>query len=243
MIKRTIIIGHFVATYLLLILLIVKLQFLNGLYYDLTGIKIEDRQDLEHYNRMIKYHKSINDNMMGGEVIFIGDSLIQGLNTSSICIKAINYGIGGDNTSGLVKRIDIYTNINKAKAIIIEIGIHDILFGDINKAIMNIDKILFMLSPNSLIFLNAVFPVDENIEFYKNTNSKIHKFNKDVEILCGRYTNCQFLNPGLKLQDNKGDLSFKYHIGDGIHLNPVGYSIWINDITLALSKINKREVL
>lgn len=237
MIKRTIIIGHFVATYLLLILLIVRLHFFNGLYHGITGIKIEDRQDIEHYYRMIKYHKSINDNMIGGEIIFIGDSQIQGLNTSSICIKAINYGIGGDDTSGLVKRIDLYTNINKAKAIIIEIGIKDILFGDINKALMNIDKILFRLSPNSLIILNAVFPVDENIEFYKNINGKINKFNIDMEILCGRYANCQFLNPGLKLQDNKGGLSSKYHIGDGIHLNPAGYSIWINNVTLALCKI------
>jgi len=40
-------------------------------------------------------------------------------------------------------------------------------------------------------------------------------------------SNCVFTDSTENLQDSKLNLAMQFHEGDGIHLNPKGYEIWI----------------
>ncbi len=196
-----------------------------------------DQEAQKYYNRMSRFYKRIDANIKPGAVLFIGDSHIQGLCVTCVSSKAVNFGIGRDTTYGVYKRLRDYQSIYTASSIILEVGINDFPLKTTDDIIDQYTEIINAIPSNIHIVLSAIMPIDsEFISSKDRSNTNIQILNKGLQSICASYKNCTFVDIGKKIQDKNGDLSDHYHIGDGIHLSPNGYEIWIKDLKNALSQ-------
>ena len=173
-----------------------------------------------------------------GATIFIGDSLIKNLCAAAVTDEAINFGINGDTTLGVLQRICRYNSLPRAGAIVLAIGVNDLISGK-NDILTNYHKIVNNLPEGIPLIVNAIFPVDGNI-LAGGFNQKILEFNAGLNNMCLAKDNCYFINSGIALADRNGNLEPTYHIGDGLHLNKNGYHLWITDLRKTLIKIRQR---
>ena len=87
-------------------------------------------------------------------IVFIGDSIIQGLYVSAVTENGVNFGISGDTTAGVLERIDKYTILNKARAVVIAIGINDIPRRNNKKIIENLLLFVKVVKNVVIVFIN-----------------------------------------------------------------------------------------
>jgi lysophospholipase L1-like esterase len=182
------------------------------------------------YQETLLFQLRVDGNVPKNSILFFGDSITQGLCISAVSCNGINFGIGGDDSYSLSKRIIRYTSIKDSLAIVIAIGINDILQNSTIEEILNNYSSLFSVIPSHIpIFLTALLPVDESI-IPKSLNTLISTLNSKSADLCALKFNCFFVNLNHNLVDFNGNLDYQYHIGDGLHLNKVGYNIMINQL-------------
>lgn len=182
---------------------------LTPYYYELLAI--QERQDLQ---------------VISGSTIMIGDSITQGL----IYPRFVNYGIGSDTTHGVLNRIEKYKSLNKAKNIILMIGVNDLKRRSDVEILQNYLEILDKL-PSSKLIVFSILPVNEEM-VSKNpqmNNARIKKINQRIAELCSQ-KKIKFIDLSEFYLDENGFLDKKYHVGDGIHLNDDGYKIWIKHL-------------
>ena len=181
-----------------------------------------------HYYNMVAFHQRIDKNLASQSSLFIGDSLMQGLAVSSVIEKSANFGIGNDTTGGVIQRLTTLKSITNAKFVILAIGINDFRYRNTEEIIVNYNVILEILSSTRHVVISAILPVDEFV-FQGVDNAKIQQLNIALEVLSRDYPNTSFLNVSDKLTvlDN---LSAKYHVGDGVHLNNAGNALWIQSL-------------
>jgi lysophospholipase L1-like esterase len=233
--RKTILKVYFVLLHLLIIVILLKSDFILRVENKL-GLTKQQSEISEHYKRMIIYHSWIDGCVPNEAIIFIGDSITQGLCVTAISGKGVNFGIGGDTTAGVLKRINSYNCIKSAKAIVMAIGINDLFKRQNNEILDNYKKIISEMPKDIPLIISAILPVDENI-FHKRLNKRVTDLNDGIKNLCSTTDNCYFINSGSELVNDKGNLDNKYHVGDGIHLNQSGYRIWINDLKEILNKV------
>ena len=189
-----------------------------------------NKPTFSHYGEMIAFHQRQNQQLPPNLIHFIGDSHIQGLAVQAIDLNSVNLGIGSDTTHGVLRRLDIYKSLDKAKAIFFAIGFNDLKSKKPDDVTKNIIRIINLLNAEKKIILNDVFPINESKTNLKNMNSRIINLNLGLKEICDNYINvfCLQVNPTFlgKNYSLKSDFDF----GDGIHLNAKGYSIWINKI-------------
>jgi lysophospholipase L1-like esterase len=170
-----------------------------------------------------------------GGIIFLGNSITQLgdwkklLNDST----AINRGIGGDNTFGVLKRLNEVTRRQPSKLFLL-IGINDI-GKDIPDAVIanNIRKIIIRIqteSPSTKIYVQSILPVNPDVSYFPQHYDKqehILNTNKLIKQVAEN-TNCTYVNIHDLFLDKEGRLDAKY-TPDGLHLKPngEGYQIWI----------------
>lgn len=165
--------------------------------------------------------KRVDKNTTSGSVLFLGDSITQGMSVSDISNKSVNFGLGGDTSENLLSRITTMESINQADKIIIEIGVNDIQQGFTN-TVKNVERILNLIDADVSIFLLAILPVDESKT--KKINKTIAATNKEYKAICKTKENCTFIDNYQRLINSKQQLKSEYHSGDGVHLNESGYS-------------------
>jgi len=123
---------RFTITYLIGIHLFLAVVLLKSDFNDRVEHKFgihtaaQSPEITQHFHRMLHYHKRMDGNVPEGSVIFIGDSITQGLCVSAIASPAVNYGIGSDTTVGILQRLPYYNSIKRASAVVLAIGINDI---------------------------------------------------------------------------------------------------------------------
>lgn len=238
--RKLLLVIYITLLHLCIIIVLLKSDFLQRLS---KKIHVNDASPeiTQHYKRMLIYHAWMEGNVPKDAVLFFGDSIIQALYTSTIIDRAVNFGIGGDTTFGLLQRITKYNSIKNSKAIVLSVGINDTYRRENHEILQNYKSILSKIPQGISIILNAVLPVDEEnfkkriSKFILNKtdikfNTKIFRLNKNLKELCSSLDNCHFLDSGKKLRDSVGQLKKKYHVGDGVHLNTDGYKILIHDL-------------
>lgn len=191
----------------------------------------------EHYYRMRAYHQRIDPLVPEGATLFIGDSLTQGLATSAVSASSVNYGIGADTTFGVLQRLPKYTSILSAKAIVMAIGVNDLVWRPLPEIVENYRQILLLLPKTAHIVVSAVLPVDENRPFVAYSNQKIFELNAHLKVLSAYHANAIYIDAGQSLMDELGNLKDEYHRGDGVHLSEAGYRIWIARLKQGLNEI------
>lgn len=185
----------------------------------------------EHYKRMMVYHQYMDGNVPDGAVLFIGDSITQGLCVTAVTDRSVNYGIGSDTTVGVLQRLPKYASMNRAAAVVIAIGVNDLKRRDNAEILGNYKKILDAVPAGTPLIFSAVLPLDDRTkEEGEQRNARIRELNKGLADLCAANPKCSFVESTPSLADETGNLRPSLHVGDGVHLNTAGYALWIKNL-------------
>ena len=189
--------------------------------------------------RQISFQLRQDQNAPECSVVFFGASQIQGLLVSAITCPALNFGIGGDTTEGLLERLPRYVSPQSARAIVLNIGGNDLRDLSVERAASSFDKVLGMLPPKVPLLVLAILPVDETEpRLGWPSNAKIKLLNQRLAAFCARRVGCVFLDAATGVTDKNGMLKKSLHTGDGLHLNKTGRSIWKGLIKKALERMD-----
>jgi beta-glucosidase len=192
-------------------------------------------------------NKRVKENS-DAEVLFIGDSITAGWETSGKQVweqhygnrKAINLGIGGDRTQHVLYRLQ-NGNLEgiKPKAAVVMIGTNnsngeDNTAQQIAEGVKAIVKELRTKQPQMKILLLGIFPRGENINPQRG---KITQCNQIIQKLDDG-KNVFYLDIGYRFLEEDGTLSATI-MPDYLHLTQKGYEIWAEAIEPKLGELLK----
>lgn len=147
--------------------------------------------------------------LIRGRTVYIGDSIIAGLDVSN------NMGFSGDPTSGILARLDKLPW--NTRRVYLEGGINDIGNHWDDQIVPNYRLILGKLSGKK-VYVIGILPVNESQLEQSwarvTTNAKIDRLNAEIGELCVA-PSCIKL-PAIQLSPD--------HYKDGIHLTEQGYA-------------------
>ena len=160
-------------------------------------------------------------------IIFYGSSTIRlwkSLNEDFKDVDVINLGFGGAYIDSLSKNFNLLINFLNPKAIVIYLGGNDLnLSLSPEEIIFKIKKFIQKINkkyPNTNIGYITIKPSVER----KNKLSDIKKINKGVKLIANDFPNLVYIDVYNKLLD-KGKVTSKFLLQDGLHLNKEGYKI------------------
>src|SRR5947208_6204863 len=198
--------------------------------------------------RDIKRHKQFLEIVKQGnpDVVFLGDSITQGWEGNGknawqkhfAPLKAINLGIGGDQTGHVLWRLTEGGEFEtiRQKVVVLMIGTNNTGNKEhtaerIAGAISEIVKTIHKKSPETKVLLLAVFPRANKAG---ELNTKIPEINKIIAKLDDGGKTVKYLDIGEKfLVDGK---MAKSVMPDYLHLSTRGYEIWAEAITPTLNE-------
>lgn len=167
------------------------------------------------------------------DIVFFGNSITDGGEFHELLMRndVKNRGISGDNVSGLLERVDQITK-GHPKKIFILIGINDLSQNlTVRKITSQYDELIKKIkkdSPESEIYIQSVFPINNDFQRYKSLIGKeklIPQLNSRLKEL-SEQNNCVFIDLWPALADEKtGKLKAGY-TPDGLHLNGPAYKAW-----------------
>lgn len=190
--------------------------------------------------KMHRYHQAIDSHVAQGTVLFIGDSITQGLATSAITSPSVNYGIGSDTTQGIIDRLPLYESISRSKAVVLAIGTNDI-YRKIDKLeiLQNYKNILDSITSDVPIIAVSILPIGSGISNRHYNNDNISALNDEIKKLSLAYDNVAYVDAHAAFTDEAGFLNPAFHVGDGLHLGKEGQSLLIDQLKDAISKLDK----
>lgn len=167
-------------------------------------------------------------------IIFFGDSMTHWGDWAELVHndKALNRGIAGDNTYGLLNRLGDILRYRPSKLFVL-IGTNDLNVHIPQKNIVeNYQHILQEIkikSPHTAIVVQSIFPINNELigrQYYTATNNQIRDLNRSIDSLCAQM-GVRFVDLYQYFLDDKNQLPALYTI-DGLHLNGNGYLRWIH---------------
>jgi lysophospholipase L1-like esterase len=197
-----------------------------------TARIINETINSQRYKERVELFK--NNPPPAGSIIFLGDSHTEGFNLEPLGIpNAVNRGISGDFSEGLLKRLDEITAAKPDK-IFIEIGTNDIVEKVPPQKIKeNYEKIIQQIqeqSPQTKIFIQSIFPCNVKGSWL-TSNEDLNKRINETNLLLKEMANKKqlpFIDMHSKLAVNN---SLPQSLtSDGIHLNYQGNAIWVETL-------------
>ncbi len=174
-IKKFSITAYCILLHLFIGIIIVKTNFIDKVRWHLG---FQQNEISDYYLQLVEFQKRIDQVLPDKRLIFIGDSLIQGLYVQAVAENAVNYGIGNDTTEGVLRRIPQYASLSKASAVVISIGINDLEFRSSQQFADNYQRILNKIPTQTNIIANEILPINESAELSdKISNSDIRQSN------------------------------------------------------------------
>ncbi len=226
---KTIVIIYLLLIHIFVGITIVKTDIISRFQAKL-GYEVTSDEITPHYYTMLAFHKRVDKNIPEKSLVFIGDSITQGLAVIAVSPQSINYGIGQDTTVGVLKRMPLYRSILESKAVVIAVGINDLKRRSNAEIVKNYRSIVNLVPRNIPVLFSAVLPVDEVASGKVGFNERIRKLNDSLSDICKKSRRLYFLNISKFVVNSNGNLSADYHIGDGVHLNRLGNEIWIAEL-------------
>jgi lysophospholipase L1-like esterase len=186
----------------------------------------------EHYRKRMEVFRS--EAVRPGGTIFLGNSITEFGDWKGLLRDPglVNRGIAGDNTFGMLDRLEEVIARRPAK-LFIEAGINDIgqgvPVGMITGNIASIVAFVRVKSPGTRIYVVSVLPTNENARAeYPDVygkNAVVREVDRQLERQAGAegYT---YIDVAGKLGDRSGNLDGQYAQPDGLHLNTQGYGVF-----------------
>lgn len=200
---------------------------LNG-YFDMTILKETERKDDNYINETIFYGDSITENFayynaLSWNIVWAKASLTpENAHTWEVPIRP--YGVN----MTLADAVKTY----KPKRLVITLGANAVAVMTEDYFISTYEDLVKKVkenSPNTLVIVQSIFPVDIRWDTHANTNNsinntKINRLNYKLAEMCERQE-VKFLNTAEVLKDSSGRLEKGLgYDSDGIHLLPSGNS-------------------
>lgn len=191
-------------------------------------------EDMDAWNKALKayyHHKKENFETLPdteNEIIFLGNSITDGCEWAELFQNpnVKNRGIGGDDTDGILERLDEVTSSKPAK-IFIMVGTNDLATGkSVEHIIGNYKKIIANIrqtSPRTKIYIQSELPTDDAIH-YTRKNSDLMAINIQLKEIA-RENNLTFIDLFSLFANDQNKMNPKYSL-DGLHINGKGYLIW-----------------
>jgi len=198
----------------------------------------------DYFRRTLSYHARSVDAVPDGSVIFIGDSIVQGLAVAAVHPLSINYGIGSDTTKGVLDRLPIYMPaLERARTIVLAIGINDIRYRSADDSIQNYIRILDTLPQDRRVVVSAILPIDESSRVeLAGRKEWINRFNTSLRRITDARELVMFVDSATALDtDGDGRLDPSLHDGDGVHLNSAGNIVWASRLPDAIQRQEMAE--
>ena len=190
-----------------------------------------------NYKRMIEMWEICE--LKKTNIVMLGNSITYGINWNEALnrIDIANRGISGDNTEGILNRMEYVYNLNP-KAVFIMAGINDI-YADIplDSIIANYEKIIDILIEKKVIpIIQSTLYVSKKWKKAEEKNLIVEKLNNYLKNIASQ-KRVKYVDLNAKLSENgflKDDMTY-----DGLHLTAKAYKIWIEEIKkiLALMKL------
>ena len=200
-------------------------------------LKSED-PNIQYYNSKCQAFNLQNFNLTEGQIVFIGDSItdLYPLDEyyADLDLATYNRGIGGDTTSGVLKRLKISLFDIKPSKIVLLIGANDVN-GCVEKSkiLSNYQEILTKIKtelPETQVYCMSMIPQNLTLETYstidvEKTTQTILELNPQIEAMVSNEPNFTYLDLFSLLADSNNMLIETYS-DDGIHLNAAGFEVW-----------------
>lgn len=189
------------------------------------------QQYSEHYYKQKAIFENTPDTK--NEIIFLGNSITEGGNWKELFpkVNAINRGISGDVTDGILNRLDEVISSQPQKIFLL-IGTNDLARGkSVPFVTDNYRKIIETIqnnTPKTILYIQSVLPVNPMVgnKFlgHKSKQQEINAVNKNLKALALEF-NCVYINLYQPFSNSSGNLKSKF-THDGLHLNQAGYKRW-----------------
>ncbi|MBN2699030.1 MAG: GH92 family glycosyl hydrolase [Bacteroidales bacterium] len=193
-----------------------------------------DAEALEEWNRALKayyYHRVGQFELLPdteNEIIMLGNSITdQGLWTEIFDdLRIKNRGIGGDDTDGILERLDEVTG-RKPEKVFILIGTNDLNNNrSVEHILTNYETILNRIaaeSPETRVYIQSILPTDDAIHTMRK-NADIMLLNEKLMAIAEK-RGLTYIDLFSSFATAGNKMDPKYSI-DGLHLNGEGYKLW-----------------
>ena len=185
-----------------------------------------------HQKRLTLFN---SEPIVKGKIIFLGNSITEFGDWQKLLDdpSVVNRGIAGDNTFGVLARLEDVTNRQPSK-LFIKIGINDISQNIpveiIVKNILAIVERVKAKSSATKIYVHSILPTNDNVKkeypdaFNKNDQIRVVNGQLSQKAKANKFI---YIDLDKEFKDTEGKLNVKYAESDGLHLNDVGYQTWI----------------
>jgi lysophospholipase L1-like esterase len=158
-----------------------------------------------------------------GAVVFLGDSLVQGLAGSDFKVKTVNLAIPGLTANRVASLVQEHPHLAQAKAVFVSIGLNDLLNGrNPTKGLTDIANAM----PDVPVLWHAI--VRSPLVDQERTDAA----NATAQRLCASMPQCRYIETAMPTGS---------HLQDQIHLSAIGYRAWSNSIHAALTKSERLQ--
>jgi lysophospholipase L1-like esterase len=226
---------YLVLLHLLVVLMLFKSSFIESFRFYLG---IDPPEITQHHRETTFGHLRIDPQIPDEAVIFIGDSITEGLCVSAVTTPAVNFGIGNDTTLGALERMGAYTSLARVRAVVLAIGVNDLQRRSNEEILANYQRILELIPAQTTVVVSGVLPLGEEA-LRKRVGSETHRLknlNEQLLLLARNRAATTFVDAGPELADSSGFLRGNYHEGDGVHLSPEGYAVWVKALQEGLRR-------
>lgn len=189
---------------------------------------------LQHYgSRLAAFQKAP---VAVVKIMFLGDDVIEQGNWRRLLKDStvVQRGISGDNTFGVLHRLDEAARFKPGKIIIL-LGANDLARGlPVARVLENLFSLAGQVHgrvPNAQVVMMSLLPVNATVKDFP----ALHARDEDIRELNGQLKKYQevikytFVDVYTPLLDQQNNLHTSYTI-DGVHLNPAGYQVLLEQL-------------
>ncbi len=166
----------------------------------------------------------LDRNGAAGRVVFLGSSTIQGMDIAGVTPVGLNLGLGGDTLDGLQQRLAGYRTVRSAAAIVVNIGLNDLLQSCQmpNSALERLMKRWPPSVPLVMVGVQGLAPEQRRKHCDGRMDELVRDFNQTLEATCQERTPCRFVRSPVPA-DVDAPRARALLEPDGLHLSTQGY--------------------
>lgn len=161
-------------------------------------------------------------------IVFVGSSSIRGWNLieSFPEIPTLNRGFGGSELSDIDFFLDQTVLKHQPDIVVVYAGENDITGHKSSDTVLEdykgiVDRILFD-KPNTVIVYISIKPTPTRWQLW----TKMSEANEKIQVYSQQYENLYFIDVARKMLSQSGKIQQHLYQADGIHLTPMGYTLW-----------------
>lgn len=207
--------------------------FLAGALVAFSSAAAENQvstKEANPFKQTMWYFTEMHLNQAGpDDILFFGDSLVQGMNMDGLKFKAVNLGIGGYTLAEITNRMKA-VRLQDYRAVIVEGGVNDVIMGRTDEQVKaGYDALFAEAGRSNKFYFTQMLPANKIT--HAAVNERVKQLNEYSASLCEKTAKCTLIkSPKAMWENNKPD----YYFPDGVHLKKLGYDTWVKQINKAV---------